>query len=136
MSSVIPLKMKISKLPINKFGEIEYLWKMLNQTHENNSNCWKGHFKELTFDKRLETIKRADEIAVFVAKNSEDLLAYCIVSIKKYVGEIDSIFIKNEYRNSGIGHSLPSESQRRLEEKEAKEISVEVAEGNIIHESI
>ena len=122
--------MEISELPIEEVESIKPLWELLNKTHHDNSTHWQSYFKEFTFAKRIAPIKRLNRASVFIAKSSDDLVGYCIVSSKDRVGEIDSIYIKSTYRKSGIGKQLIQSAEKWFQQNGISEIKVAIVEGN------
>lgn len=50
--------------------------------------------------------------------------------MKDNTGELDSIFVKEQYRRLGVGQKLLAETINWFKDKKVNEIVVEVAEGN------
>lgn len=123
-------KVKILEISVNDIELIKPLWISLNNTHFENSNSWKDHFDQLSFSRRVEKIKSETNSTLFTAQINNVLVGYCIVSSKDDVGEIDSIFIEEKYRQSGLGNSLMSRAEKWFDEKGIDEVKVKVAEGN------
>lgn len=122
--------MKIVEISVDEIEVIKPLWASLNKTHLENSNNWKDHFQQLTFSRRVQTIKSKEYSTIFAAQDNSVLVGYCIVSIKGDVGEIDSIFIKKQYRKSGVGNRLMSRAEKWFDENGIDDVKVEIAEGN------
>lgn len=122
--------MKISVLASNDIEAIKSLWELLNEAHHKNSNNWKKHFANFTFEERIKTIQESDNYSVFISTINNEISGYCIASINSDIGEIDSIFVKEKYRKSTIGQSLIKKSIEWLESKEVRTIKVGIAEGN------
>lgn len=122
--------MKICQLSFNDIETVRPLWTLLNSMHFHHSNNWKSHFKNLTFQKRIEVLQRADEVTIFIIKQESEIIGYCIASIKAKVGEIDSLFIREGNRGHGFGEILMTRCNQWFEERGIKELNVEVAEGN------
>ena len=115
---------------------IKPLWEKLNKTHLKDSHYFKEYFKTFTFDKRCEKFKELDynSIHIEIAENANKVvIGYCISTIEKSVGEIDSIFVEEKYRKFGIDKKLVDNSIKWLKENKCSEILVSVAEG---HESV
>ncbi len=122
--------MEIIQLSLNEIGAVRPLWQLLNATHFHHSNHWKSHFKNLTFQKRIEALQQADEVTVFVVRQEDLIIGYCIASIKGKIGEIDSLFIKESHRGSELGKLLMTRCKQWFEDQAIQELKVEVAEGN------
>lgn len=122
--------MEIIELQVQEIGAIQQLWERLNATHYENSTWWKDHFKGQTFNKRMKGLIQLDKCAVFAAKDQADLVAYCIVSIKQSIGEIDSIFVNDEIRQTGVGQMLLQKAMNWVKGHGIEQIKVGIAEGN------
>ncbi len=118
-----------------KIGEIKALWEKLNEIHLKDSKFFKGHYKSFTFEKRCEKFDELDSgnIRIELIVNNNTPVGYCISTIEKNVGEIDSLFIDQEYRKYGYGGKLVENSINWLKANNCTKIMVAVAEG---HESV
>ncbi len=122
---------KLEHLPI-----IKPLWEKLNDIHFNDANYFKEHYRKFTFEKRCEKLNKLDDDNIFleiVETNNGSLIGYCISTVINSVGEIESVFVEEEHRKSGIGKQLINNSTRWLKNNNCSRIIVSVAEG---HESI
>lgn len=122
--------MEIIEIPAEEIDAIRPLWELLNKTHYEKSTQRKCHFNNLTFSKRVEGLRRREKIVIFAAQEQGVLIAYCIASIKQSVGEIDSIFVRNGYRQTGVGKTLLTNAMTWLKEHNVETIKVAIAEGN------
>ncbi len=133
----------------NKMKEIEYtsgsvqlidrlkeLWHELNEHHIRISTHFSADFKKFTFDARMSSLKKKSEegdlfidIAVYT-KSNEDI-GYCISSVNSdNQGEIDSIYIKPEFRNLGIASELMNRAISWLDSNNVDEKNIGVVAGN------
>ncbi|PID74073.1 MAG: hypothetical protein CSB33_00655 [Desulfobacterales bacterium] len=64
------------------------------------------------------------------AINQNEIVAYLFATIKNSTGEIDSIFVKNEYRKKEIGKKLVYQTIEWMKKQNVSQIVVGVAEGN------
>lgn len=112
--------------------QIKKLWEKLNEIHLNDSHYFKGHFKKHTFEERCEKFINIsdDNIRIEVIIDGNEIKGYCISTIDKGIGEIDSIFIENKYQGFGYGNKLVENSVNWLKENNSKKIVVTVAEGH------
>lgn len=123
-------------------GEIEFLdrikslWHGLNDHHAAVSTHFSSHFKKFTFETRVSSIKKKAKegsllIAIAIENKSNDEVGYCISSVDSdNQGEIDSIYIKPEYRNKGIARGLMNQAIKWLHAQEVNDISIGVVHGN------
>ncbi len=122
--------MDIVQIEKDKISNIRFLWEELNELHGQLSTHFKEHFKNFNFTDRMNLLKDKDFYTVFAAQNENGFIGYCIASVKGKVGEIDSIYIKTDYRHLGTGENLISKAESWLRSKGASKIIVGVAEGN------
>jgi ribosomal protein S18 acetylase RimI-like enzyme len=91
---------------------IKPLWEKLNQLHYNLSLHFKNRFREMNWEKRKHKLiqKSKDVFFDYVIDLSDNsIIGYCISSIDKEdntIGEIDSIYIDEVHRKSGLGKKL------------------------------
>ena len=57
-----------------------------------------------------------DNIRIELIVDCETTVGYCISTIEKKVGEIDSIYIEEKYRENGYGTQLIENSKKWLNE--------------------
>ena len=126
---------KIQELPKKEIATIKHLWEKLNQMHYQDSIYFKDHFQTFTFEKRCNDFAdlNDEEIKINVLMDSEKVVGYCIATIKKAVGEIESIYVDDEYRKNGFGKKLIKENTDWLKKNKCKKIMVAVAYG---HDSV
>jgi ribosomal protein S18 acetylase RimI-like enzyme len=91
---------------------IKPLWEKLKQLHFDLSPHFKNRFQEMNWDKRKRKLveKSKDMLFEYVIDNNENrIIGYCISTIDKEdnkIGEIDSIYIDETHRKSGLGKQL------------------------------
>ncbi len=122
--------MKIIKLEKENLMDIKPLWKELNTLHGKLASNFKEHFDSFTFKSRKNILEKKEKLSIFVASNNGIYIGYCIASIEKEKGEIDSLFIQKEYRNKNIGNQLMKNALEWLSLKGCPVINIHVAEGN------
>lgn len=129
------------KLQFNKTGKegldlIQPLWEKLNKHHLNQKSDFKEHYENFTFQERKEVLLNkalAGEMYICLAEDeeSETLLGYIVTTISpENDGEIDSIYVEEEYRLMGIGDALMQRSIRWMDEKGVKTKKVVIATSN------
>jgi len=91
---------------------IQPLWEKLNQLHFDLSLHFKNRFQDMNWDKRKHMLLQKSKNILFdyvIDKNDNRIIGYCISTIDKEdnkIGEIDSIYIDETYRKSGLGKQL------------------------------
>lgn len=92
-----------------------------------------GEVKSITFEKRCEKFLSMDTKDIYievVEDEKQSIIAYCISTMEKEVGEIDSLFIEEEYRKNGLGKKLIRNATKWLKSKRCKRILLAVADGH------
>lgn len=117
-------------------GRIGGLWKELNDHHADVSVHFSEAFTKFTFEGRKESLVNNSangQLLVEIAaelKSATDV-GYCITSITSdNKGEIESIYIRPEFRKSGIGSTLISRAIGWLDSNNVEKKAVAVAYGN------
>lgn len=115
---------------------IKPLWEKLNQLHYNLSPHFKSRYQNMkwTYRKRLLIEKSKDLLLEYVIdNNTNEIIGYCISTIDRNdpkSGEIDSIFIDEAYRNSGLGKQLITRAIQWLNSNNTETQKLIVATGN------
>ena len=91
---------------------IRPLWEKLNLMHQSMSPHFTERFRNMRWeDRRSKIAAKASSVLLeyAVERATGNIVGYCISTIDKEnqaVGEIDSLFIEDNHRNSGIGSAL------------------------------
>lgn len=114
---------------------VEPLWKKLNDHHMQNSIHFKEKFKKFSFKDRREVIEKSEDkqVLITLAKDiiKDKYIGYVIASIsKESIGEIDSIYIEDDYRGLKIGDTLMKNSLDWIRNNGVIRIKIGVASGN------
>lgn len=120
---------------IELLEDVKTLWEKLNEHHKSHSNYFESRFTKLKFeDKKSKFINNNNiEVRVDLIKDKERELyiGYCISTINKdLAGEIDSLFIEEDYRKYGLGDQLMDRALEWLDTNKVKSKIIVVAEGN------
>lgn len=124
---------------INGSGElldlVQPLWERLRKHHETKSNYFSNEFRNFKFEVRKNKFIKDGNILVKIdlIKDIEKgkYIGYCISTINKdLIGEIDSIFVEEEYRKHGLGEKLMNRALYWLNNNNAETKIIAVAEGN------
>ncbi len=115
---------------------IAHLWEKLNEHHRKNSKYFAERFSQLTFHTRekvfLEKAK-SGTLRIDLARDldSNQYIGYCISSITKdNEGEIDSIYIEENYRRLGIGDYFMKKAVEWMDNRSVKTKKIVIAFGN------
>ena len=129
------MEFKAKVIQIDDLYLIKELWEELNQLHMKDSKFFKEHYATYTFEKRCAKFRKMNNeaIRIEVIENDSEIIAYCISTVDKEIGEIESLFIKQDYRKHGLGNLLVNQSIDWLKGNNCKRILVAVANG---HESV
>ena len=117
----------------NIIDDIKELWEGLNRHHLEKSRDFKHHFENFTFQKRKESLinkSKNGEIYIVIAVHMGCNIGYCVSSAVNSVGEIESIYIKPEYRKCRVGTALMESSLKWIKANNTNRIILGVAAGN------
>lgn len=113
---------------------IKNLWEGLREFH----NCLPGGtISNKTFEERVEQLKEKAQngkIQLLLAFDgvNETYIGYLISTISKQNdGELDSLFLLEQYRSQGIGDKLMNKSMEWFEENGVKNIRILVSYVNV-----
>jgi diamine N-acetyltransferase len=115
---------------------IKPLWEKLNQLHLTLSPHFKLRFQTMNWDKRKRKLleKSKDILFEYIIDNKNNtIIGYCISTIEKEdnkVGEIDSIYIDETYRKSGLGKQLINRAIQWLKSNDTETQKLLVGVGN------
>lgn len=118
---------------INIVDDIQELWEELNQLHLEKSQDHKQHYMSFKFQERKDTLIEYAEkgkLLIFIAYHKDIKIGYCVASIVDDIGEIDSIYIKSNYRRIHVGNMLMEASLNWIKSYNSKKIIVQVSTGN------
>ncbi len=112
------------------------LWQKLRSYHEVCSPHFSEHFARMTFDlrkKRLLEKSRSGTLRIDLARDVQTgvLVGYCVSTVTgDKQGEIESIYVEQDYRRSGIGDSLMKRTLRWMDNMPVSKKIVVAAVGN------
>ncbi|PKM50970.1 MAG: N-acetyltransferase [Firmicutes bacterium HGW-Firmicutes-7] len=118
---------------IDQLDLIKPLWEKLNQLHLQDSKYFKEHFRTFTFEKRCEKFRRMEgrSIKIEVVVNEIlGIIGYCITTIGQEAGEVESLFVEEEFRKDGLGNMLVGSAIQWLKGNNCNKILVGIAEGH------
>ena len=114
---------------------IKPLWEQLNELHYEKSVNFKKRFADYKFEKRIEgIIKKAErgiiKLDILFDDEKNKYVGYCLNSIEDFQGEIESIFIEQEYRKYGQGGRLMESALEWFKDKNISDIKINVVYNN------
>jgi ribosomal protein S18 acetylase RimI-like enzyme len=115
---------------------IRKLWEKLNEHHRIRSQHFSKHYSRRTFTMRKKELlekSKSGAIHIDIAKDLDtgEFMGYCVSTISKdFRGEIDSIYVEADYRESGIGDKLMKIALQRMDDKQVKTRILQVGAGN------
>ena len=124
------------KLDNNQIDSIRPLWEKLRDHHRELSPYFPERYVELTFSERKEDLLEKAENGVLIIdtaydETSKQFIGYCISSISDdNIGEVDSIYLDEKYRSSGIGDALMKRSLEWMNQNNIETKRIMVAAGN------
>ena len=130
--------MKIEYLETNQQGLdlIGTLWQKLIEYHKTRFKHFAEHLERVTFDLRKKELlekTRDGALRIDLAKdmNTGELVGYCVSTVSgNRQGEIDSIYIESDYRQSGIGDNLMKRTLRWMDDMQVTKKILVVGAGN------
>lgn len=114
---------------------VQPLWEKLKKHHEMNSSYFSDNMRAITFQVRKNKFIKDKNLKVkidLIKENKNGVyIAYCISTInEELMGEIDSLFVEEEYRKYGLGDKLMNSALEWLNSNQVKTKIIGVAEGN------
>ena len=128
--------MEIVSLSVDELQRIEPLWKELIAFLHRQSTRFKMEFEQKQFASRIQTYldKVKDGkylIDVIVDLESNRDIGYCLSSVTKdSIGEVDSLYVKEEYRDAHMGTILMQRAMDFFEMHHTIKDVLHVSEGN------
>ncbi len=121
---------------IELLDSIRTLWEQLIVHHAEISKYFSEDLLERTFPKRKDGLiekSKQGKLRVDLARSEHHgkYVGYCVSVVnKKNIGEIESIFVEEDFRNSGIGDTLMNKTLKWMKTQQVESKIVKVATGN------
>jgi GNAT superfamily N-acetyltransferase len=112
------------------------LWEKLDAHHARVSRHFSSRLSGAGFAERKKGLLEKAEsgklsVDLVKLKDTDRYIGYCISSIdQRHIGEIESIFVEEEFRNQGVGHHLMQTALAWMEKEKVKLKRVGVVYGN------
>jgi len=129
------VNISILEKDIKELVLIKPLWEKLKFIHLDKSVYFKNKFKKFTFDQRMEQIYEKSQNGVIkfdmiLDNDNGNYVGYCLSSMKNNFGEIESIFVEDEYRMLRLGDKLMKNALNWFELNKITNISISVVYAN------
>jgi diamine N-acetyltransferase len=122
---------------INEIDLIHPLWIQLNNYMLGKAGSFRSHYEQMTFDERkayFEKVAAAGTLRLDLAfdpQAGENYVGYCVSSLsQEKTGEIESIFVEEEYRSRDIGSALVLRALEWFDERGSVRNRVAASAGN------
>lgn len=114
---------------------IEKLWVKLNSHHKVRSRYFYHDYEKVVFDDRKKQLIRKTEkgdLRIYLAIDTDidHVVGYCVSSISHENGEIDSIYVDENFRSMGIGDNLMKRSLHWMDMNNIVNREVKLSAGN------
>jgi diamine N-acetyltransferase len=111
------------------------LWEKLNRVHFASTINFKERYEMMNWqDRKQSLIDKSKVLHLEYASDSvsEQIIGYCISTVAKdsKFGEVDSLFISEPYRKTGLGEELFSRSIKWLDYQKVEVQKLSVSVGN------
>jgi len=120
----------------NELNIIGPLWEKLNAHHISLSKYWGKNRRATSFDMRKKQLlekSQEGKLCIFLASdvNTKKYIGYCVTTVdRENQGEIESIYVENDYRGLGIGDSLMIKALDWLKAMKVTKTILSVGDGN------
>lgn len=114
---------------------IKPLWEKFNEIHRQDSRHFRDYYSGFTFEERIKGFAElpAEDFLLQIVHVKDTPLGYCISTVRGNDGEIDSLYLEEAMRGSGLGSHLVEQAMLWMREKKCSRFRVSVADG---HESV
>lgn len=114
---------------------IQGLWLKLMEHHKVRSLHFSKYYDGMTFEMRkLALLEKAQKGAMRLdlatEADSGRLKGYCVSSVVARQGEIDSLYVEQDLRHSGIGDNLMKKALDWIDKQSVTRKVIEVGSGN------
>jgi len=134
---------RIDRIACANVDLIEPLWDALKDHHQQRTTDYHEYYQQNTFAKRKAELLSKDRLAIFVAYDQQKPIGFCVVSavdethihpdkplLSELLGELDSLYLEQAYREHGLGMSLAVKGIEWLKDINVRSIRLSVGQGN------
>lgn len=114
------------------FERVRPLWEELRKFHGQHSSHFSKELSGRDFEERKNEIKeKAYQFQINIIRYENEDIGYCITTISvDRCGEIDSLFVKENFRKNGLGKRLTDLALNWMDKENVKEKSIFVIAEN------
>lgn len=112
------------------FHLVKPLWCELSIYHRSVSKFFEEDFYDDKYERRINLILNKEDLHVVIAKDEDMPIAYIIASFNEGQGEIESLYVSDQYRGFEVGENLMNSAMEWLYSFNPETIKVSVAVGN------
>jgi ribosomal protein S18 acetylase RimI-like enzyme len=114
---------------------IQPLWQNSKTYHKDKSKYFADIYANKLFQDRVNELtdnsKAGMRVSLVQDTDTGKYIGYCVSTInKEMIGEIDSLYVEEEYRKQGIGNQLMKRALKWMDENKVKSKIVVVGDGN------
>ena len=114
---------------------VKELWEKLKQIHQLKSKYFFQDYENIIFDKRKEQLQEKSENGILrvdlaVDSINEEVVGYCISSISNEIGEIDSLYVEENFHSMGIDDNLMKRALTWMDSEGVENRKVKLFAGN------
>jgi diamine N-acetyltransferase len=114
---------------------IKELWEQLNSHHKARSKYFYQDYEKIVFDDRKKQLMKKTgkwnlRIDLAVDNDIDHTVGYCVSSISNNNGEIDSIYVDENFRSMGIGDNLMKRALEWMDMNDILNREVKLSAGN------
>lgn len=111
--------------------KIKNMWNKQRIFHSQCSTHFGDDFARLTYNQRKRSFyEDGKQLFIVIAKENDKDIGYCVASIIQNKGEIESIYVNENYRSQKVGSTLMDKSLKWFIENGIEKIEIYVAVGN------
>ncbi|VVS93691.1 GNAT family N-acetyltransferase [Desulfoluna spongiiphila] len=113
-------------------GRVGPLWEKLKTHHAAHSVHFSEFLAGRTFaDRTADILSHGGEVRVELAVRSGQDVGYCVCTISPSgTGEVDSLYVEEDFRGCGLGEALARRGLAWMDEKKVTRRSLSVVYGN------
>lgn len=116
-------------LLLEEIDQVRLLWEENSRFHHEFSTFFNDKEWVSQFYNRKKSWCEKEKTNIIVAKNKE-IIGFCVSTISKNLGSIESLFVNSEYRRQGIGGKLVRSQIEWLKNNSCNRIEVSTSYGN------
>lgn len=117
-----------------ELDRLESLWTELRDYHRSKTSFFDQYYANSTFEKRKAELQAKDRVwSLLLTEYRNDCveeIGFCIATIERGLGKIESIYVRSKERRLGFGTSLLHYSVELLRSNGGDTIQLMVGEGN------